>query len=303
MVLPLLHCRARPRPLLGDASSLARPLSPQAEWRGQYVVMLVASSCTPFAASVSFEAGPPAMSTSPFFHVHEPPVAVPGHTKWWPSSMERPCTEMSILNCPELTIHISNRGNGAHERDALLLLPVSAAMATPVRGAPGAWRDLLGKYRADRAAASNILVSTRQNVTLRIPSPMHRTTYVAVLLPGGDTDAVSASHEPVVSGIFVAGRNTGVGETRDGWSFHNVSTNMTIDVEERSDRPHRRQPLVPPLPAPWFRWTSEADDVHDSRTTWTDVRVSVSGRSACCCSTSIQLCGCSPSGTTQGSTR
>jgi len=27
MVLPLLHCRARPRPLLGDASSLAPPLS------------------------------------------------------------------------------------------------------------------------------------------------------------------------------------------------------------------------------------------------------------------------------------
>ena len=235
---------------------------PQPEWRGQYVVMAVANSCSSLAASESFEAGPPATATSPRLHVLDVPHgSAERHfgVLWWPAALDRPCLEFSKLTCPELEVRVTNRGEDAHASDALLLLPVSSAMATPVRGQHGTWRDLLRKYSARQAAASNVLGSTRQNVTLHTTSPIHRTTYVAVLLSGAPDAA-----DPVVavSQIFVAGRNTPVHETRGG-----IFRNMSVDAEVRSDRPRRRQPLA----------LAPASTQNDSSTAWTDVRVSLAG--------------------------
>ena len=60
---------------------------------------------------------------------------------WWPEAWDRGCVESNIASCPELTIHITNRGTGAHSDDALLLLPVTSAVATPVSGERSSWQQ------------------------------------------------------------------------------------------------------------------------------------------------------------------
>ena len=163
---------------------------PQPEWRGTYVVMLVADSCAALAASASFEAGPLAAATVPRFHVPEVPQVPRSEStyRWWPAFLDRSCLEFGRWECPELTVHVNNRGEGAHEADALLLLPVSAAMATAVRGERDALRDVVRKFSAGMAAASNVLGSSSENATLRLASPVLRTTYVAVLLSGAQAE-------------------------------------------------------------------------------------------------------------------
>ena len=210
---------------------------PQPEWSGQYVVMLVANDCNPFAASALFKAGPPAAVTSPWFHVLEVPrVFDPQQTnKWWPMAMDRRCVEYPRYLCPELTIHVTNRGEGAHVGDALLLLPVSAAMAPQVRGSIDGWRDLLSKYNAGMAAPMNVLGSIDLNVTMHLTSPLLRSAYLAVLLSGapGAADPVVA-----VSEIFTAGRST-LKYLSSGSEME--FRNTVINVGVRPDRPRRPQ--------------------------------------------------------------